>query len=55
MSFKIIIPARYSSRRLPGKPLKDLGGKTLIERVYLLAKDSNAEEVYIATDNKASI
>lgn len=52
MSFKIIIPARYSSRRLPGKPLKDLGGKTLIERVYLLAKDSNAEEVYIATDNK---
>ena len=52
MSFKIIIPARYSSRRLPGKPLKDLGGKTMIERVYLLAKDSNAEEVYIATDNK---
>jgi len=52
MSFKIIIPARYSSSRLPGKPLKDLGGKTMIERVYLLAKYSNAEEVYIATDNK---
>ena len=45
MSFYVIIPARYSSSRLPGKPLMDLGGKPLIQRVYEVAKKSEAKEV----------
>ncbi len=52
MSFIVIIPARYSSSRLPGKPLVDIGGKPMIQRVYELAKKSKADEVYIATDHK---
>lgn len=51
MSFDIIIPARYSSTRLPGKPLIDLQGKTLIERVFLATKNSQAERIIIATDD----
>tara|TARA_B100000686_G_scaffold41146_1_gene42613 strand:- start:4753 stop:5481 length:729 start_codon:yes stop_codon:yes gene_type:complete len=51
MSFTVIIPARYSSNRLPGKPLLDLQGKPMIQRVYDLAKKSKAEDVYIATDH----
>lgn len=52
MDFDIIIPARFSSTRLPGKPLIDLLGKTLIERVYLAAKASAAQRVIVATDDK---
>ena len=52
MSFDIIIPARYGSTRLPGKPLLDLAGKTLIERVYLAAKQAKAERVIVATDDE---
>ena len=52
MSFIVIIPARFSSSRLPGKPLIDIGGKPMIERVYGLAKQSKAKEVYVATDHK---
>ena len=33
-----IIPARYASTRFPGKPLADLGGKPMIQRVYEQAK-----------------
>ena len=51
MSFIVIIPARYSSSRLPRKPLVDIGGKPMIQRVYELAKKSKADEVYIATDH----
>ena len=51
MSFIVIIPARYSSRRLPGKPLIDIGGKPMIQRVYEVARKSKADEVYIATDH----
>ena len=51
MSFIVIIPARYSSSRLPGKPLVDIGGKPMIQRVYELAEKSKADEVYIATDH----
>ena len=48
----IVIPARMSSQRLPGKPLKDIAGKTLIERVYLQAKKvSGINRVVIATDS----
>ncbi|ROS00281.1 3-deoxy-manno-octulosonate cytidylyltransferase (CMP-KDO synthetase) [Sinobacterium caligoides] len=51
MSFTVIIPSRYSSTRLPGKPLKDLAGQTMIERVYRQALRSEAERVVIATDD----
>lgn len=47
----IIIPARHASTRLPGKPLLDVAGKTLIERVYERARASGAESVTIATDD----
>lgn len=47
----MVIPARYQSSRLPGKPLIDLAGKTMIERVYRQACKSAAREVYIATDD----
>ena len=48
-----VIPARFESTRFPGKPLIDLAGKTMIERVYLQAKKSNAlADVVVATDNQ---
>lgn len=47
----IIIPARHASSRLPGKPLADVAGKTLIERVYERARASGARSVTIATDD----
>ncbi len=51
MSFVVVIPARYSSSRLPGKPVKDLCGKTMIQRVALKALSSGAQKVYVATDS----
>ena len=50
-SFDIIIPARFASQRLPGKPLRDICGKPLIQRVYECACDSSAESVTVATDD----
>ena len=48
-----IIPARFDSTRFPGKPLIDLAGKTMIERVYTQVKKSNAlSDVVVATDDK---
>ena len=48
-----IIPARYSSTRLPGKPLKDICGKPMICRVYERAKNSKlADEIIVATDDE---
>ena len=48
----VIIPARYSSQRLPGKPLVNIGGKPLIQRVFERALQiKNANEVIIVTDN----
>lgn len=52
MSFDVIIPARYASTRLPGKPLLDLGGMPLIKRVYHAAKQSPANQVIVATDDQ---
>lgn len=51
MSFIVIIPARFASQRLPGKPLLDIGGKTMIERVYRCAQKSSASRVIVATDD----
>ena len=49
--FVVVIPARYASMRLPGKPLREINGKTMIEHVYLRGRESNAREVVIATDD----
>ncbi len=51
MSFKVVIPARYASSRLPGKPLLDIGGRSMVQRVWGQALASGAEEVVIATDD----
>ncbi len=50
--FKVIIPARLGSTRLPGKMLLDIAGKPLIQHVYEAAKHSLAQEVLIATDDR---
>ncbi|GAB4290114.1 MAG: 3-deoxy-manno-octulosonate cytidylyltransferase [Methylophaga sp.] len=52
MSFKIVIPARYASSRLPGKPLLDIAGKPMIQHVYDRACESEAKTVIIATDDQ---
>ena len=47
-----IIPARYNSSRFPGKPLIDLKGKSMIQRVYEGAKKSNMlDRLIVATDD----
>lgn len=51
VSFKVVIPARYASTRLPAKPLLDLGGKPMVVRVAERAQESGAEEICIATDH----
>lgn len=51
MGFVVVIPARYASTRLPGKPLADIGGKTMIERVVRQAQKSRARAVVVATDD----
>jgi len=50
--FKVVIPARYHSTRLPGKPLIKLAGKEMILRVYDKACRSDADQVVIATDDE---
>ncbi|MDR2240892.1 MAG: 3-deoxy-manno-octulosonate cytidylyltransferase [Zoogloeaceae bacterium] len=52
MSFKIVIPARYASSRLPGKPLADIAGKPMVARVAEQAVRSGAAEVLVATDHE---
>ncbi len=48
-----VIPSRYSSTRLPGKPLKDICGKSMVQRVYERAKQSKLlDEVIVATDDR---
>lgn len=50
-NFKVVVPARYASTRLPAKPLLDLGGKPMVVRVAERAMLSGAEEVWVATDH----
>lgn len=48
-----IIPARYASTRFPGKPLADIGGKSMIQRVYEQVKKSKrVTDAIVATDNQ---
>lgn len=51
-SFKVVIPARYASTRLPGKPLLPLAGRPMLQHVYERAMQSGADEVVIATDDR---
>ena len=51
MSFTVVIPARYASTRLPGKPLSDIAGKPMVQRVWEQACKSSARQVVIATDD----
>ena len=52
MQYHIVIPARYQSSRLPGKPLQIIAGKSMLEHVYLRAAAANAASVVIATDDE---
>jgi 3-deoxy-manno-octulosonate cytidylyltransferase (CMP-KDO synthetase) len=52
VSYRIVIPARFGSERLPGKPLADLGGRPMIVRVAEAAARSSAREVVVATDDE---
>ena len=51
MAFVVVIPARYASSRLPGKPLADIAGKPMIEWVYQQALKSGAQRIVVATDD----
>ena len=51
MTFHVVIPARYGSTRLPGKPLVDLAGKPMIQRVAERAAESAALSIVVATDD----
>lgn len=51
LSFKVVIPARFGSTRLPGKPLLDIAGKPMIVHVCERAEESGAEEIIVATDD----
>jgi 3-deoxy-manno-octulosonate cytidylyltransferase (CMP-KDO synthetase) len=52
MGFIVVIPARYGSTRLPGKPLRAIAGRPMIEHVYRRARMSAADEIIIATDDE---
>lgn len=51
MAYTVVIPARYGSTRLPGKPLRDILGKPMVQRVWEQAQLSGAARVVIATDD----
>lgn len=51
MSFTVVIPARYGSSRLPGKPLAEIAGKPMVQHVYERAMESRADQVVVATDD----
>jgi 3-deoxy-manno-octulosonate cytidylyltransferase (CMP-KDO synthetase) len=51
LTFHVVIPARYASTRLPGKPLLDIGGRPMVQCVVERACASGADEVLVATDD----
>jgi 3-deoxy-manno-octulosonate cytidylyltransferase (CMP-KDO synthetase) len=50
--FKVVIPARYGSTRLPGKPLLSIAGKPMIAHVCARASEAEADEIVVATDDQ---
>ncbi|MGA9573122.1 MAG: 3-deoxy-manno-octulosonate cytidylyltransferase [Lysobacterales bacterium] len=52
ISYHVVIPARFASERLPGKPWLDLAGQPVLQRVWLRASESAARSVIIATDDR---
>ena len=50
--YKIVIPARFGSSRLPGKPLIELAGKPMIQHVYERALETGVNDIVIATDDQ---
>lgn len=52
MNFKVVIPARFASTRLPGKPLLDIAGRPMVVHVVERALESGADEVWVATDHQ---
>jgi 3-deoxy-manno-octulosonate cytidylyltransferase (CMP-KDO synthetase) len=52
MGFHVVVPARYASTRLPGKPLADLAGKPMVVRVIEAVARSRATDVWVATDDE---
>ncbi|MGR8918360.1 MAG: 3-deoxy-manno-octulosonate cytidylyltransferase [Gammaproteobacteria bacterium] len=52
MSFKVFVPARFASTRLPGKPLAELDGRPMIAHVCERASESGAAAVVVATDDE---
>jgi len=51
VQFRVVIPARYASSRLPGKPLADIGGRPMVLRVVERALQAGAASVVVATDD----
>jgi 3-deoxy-manno-octulosonate cytidylyltransferase (CMP-KDO synthetase) len=51
MRFHVVVPARYASSRLPGKPLADIAGKPMVVHVVERAMEAGAESVLVATDD----
>jgi 3-deoxy-manno-octulosonate cytidylyltransferase (CMP-KDO synthetase) len=52
VAFNVVIPARYASTRLPGKPLRALGGEPLVGHVWRRGVESGAQQVVVATDDE---
>jgi len=52
LAFHVVIPARFSSTRLPGKPMLLIGGKPMVVRVAEQAAQSGAQQIWIATDHQ---
>lgn len=52
MGFRVIIPARYASTRLPGKPLRSIAGRPMLQHVWEQARASGAAHVVVATDDE---
>ncbi|MCX7092334.1 MAG: 3-deoxy-manno-octulosonate cytidylyltransferase [Methylobacter sp.] len=50
--FKVVIPARYGSTRLPGKPLLNIAGKPMIAHVCERAQEADADQIVVATDDE---
>lgn len=52
IAYTVVIPARYASSRLPGKPLQEIAGKPMIQYVWEQARNSAAQRVVVATDDQ---